>query len=80
MVRRIAILVVACVVSAHAQIPKLDYSSYLGGSSDESGYAIATDSAGAVYIAGFTTSPDLPVITHPSVTMPAAPATCSSRS
>ena len=56
------VLLIVLVGSAEAQIPKLDYASYLGGSGDESGYAVATDSMGAVYIAGFTTSPDLPVV------------------
>lgn len=41
---------------------KLDYSSYLGGSGNDWGYAVATDAAGAVYIAGFTQSSDLPMM------------------
>lgn len=47
---------------AQAQVPKFDYPSYMGGSGDESAYAVATDSTGAIYIAGFTTSSDLPVV------------------
>jgi hypothetical protein len=61
LIRWLALFVVL-VGTAEAQIPKLDYSSYLGGSSDESAYAVATDSAGAVYVAGFTTSTDLPML------------------
>jgi uncharacterized protein (TIGR03437 family) len=37
------------------------YSTYLGGSGDESGYAIAIDSAGAAYVTGETTSQDFPM-------------------
>ena len=38
----------------------LVYSTYLGGSEDDIGYGIATDSAGNAYVAGFTASPDFP--------------------
>jgi uncharacterized protein (TIGR03437 family) len=41
--------------------PALSYSSYLGGAGDDASRAIATDSAGNVYIAGGTTSADLAV-------------------
>ncbi|MBI3210856.1 MAG: SBBP repeat-containing protein, partial [Candidatus Solibacter usitatus] len=37
------------------------YSTYFGGSDDDAGMGIAVDSAGAVYIAGATTSVNLPV-------------------
>jgi uncharacterized protein (TIGR03437 family) len=40
--------------------PALSYSTYLGGSQDESARGIAVDSQGNVYIAGFTNSPNLP--------------------
>lgn len=65
MVRRlISQLWLSLIVTAivHGQSFKLDYSSYLGGSGNEWGYAVAADSSGAVYIAGFTDSANLPVI------------------
>lgn len=37
------------------------YSTYYGGSNDESALAIAVDSTGSPYVAGFTTSRDFPV-------------------
>ena len=40
--------------------PVLAYSTYLGGSGDDWAYAIAVDPAGAVYVAGQTTSTDFP--------------------
>ena len=41
---------------------KLDYSSFLGGSANDWGYAVATDSSGAIYIAGFSQSSDFPLV------------------
>lgn len=41
--------------------PVLDYSTYLGRSEYDVGYAIATDDAGSAYVAGETDSPDFPV-------------------
>jgi len=38
------------------------YSTYLGGSSGETGYGIAVDTTGAAYITGTTTSPDFPLM------------------
>lgn len=52
----------AFVTKLDATGAKLDYSTYFGGSSTESGAGIAVDSSGNVYIAGQTSSPDLPVI------------------
>ena len=43
--------------------PTLTYSTYLGGSGGDGGTAIAVDSAGALYNAGFTGDTDFPVST-----------------
>ena len=43
--------------------PVLSYSTYLGGSSDSYGNAIAVDKAGNAYVAGETTSSDFPTTT-----------------
>jgi hypothetical protein len=40
----------------------LVYSTYLGGSHGDSGWAIQGDSAGFIYVAGYTLSPDFPVL------------------
>ncbi len=40
----------------------LVYSSYLGGSHGDSGWAIQGDSAGFIYVTGYTLSPDFPVL------------------
>jgi hypothetical protein len=39
----------------------LVYSTYLGGSSDESGHSIAVDASGSAYVTGFTTSSNFPI-------------------
>jgi uncharacterized protein (TIGR03437 family) len=39
----------------------LVYSTYLGGNSEDDGYAIAVDSAGEAYVAGSTTSTNFPI-------------------
>ena len=40
--------------------PVLTYATFFGGASDEAAYAVATDPAGNVYIAGYTASGNLP--------------------
>ncbi|MDA2929078.1 SBBP repeat-containing protein [Acidobacteria bacterium AH-259-O06] len=40
--------------------PVLEYSTYLGGSGDDQGWAIAVDAAGSAYVTGWTQSPDFP--------------------
>ena len=40
----------------------LVYSTYLGGSSEDSGYRIALDSSGKVYVSGLTASTNFPII------------------
>jgi len=40
--------------------PVLAYATYLGGSGDDYAYGIAVDGAGAMYVAGFTSSPNFP--------------------
>lgn len=40
----------------------LGYSTYLGGSGSDNGYAVAVDSSGQAYVAGGTTSPDFPLL------------------
>ncbi len=40
--------------------PELEYSTLVGGAGQDSGHAVAVDTAGHAYVAGFTTSPDFP--------------------
>jgi hypothetical protein len=42
--------------------PALSYSKLIGGSGSDLGMAVATDSAGNVYLAGTTTSHDFPIV------------------
>src|SRR5262249_51840188 len=42
--------------------PSLDFSTYLGGSGDESGLALAVDGTGNTYITGSTTSTNFPTL------------------
>lgn len=48
--------------------PVLVYSTYLGGNGDEQPSGIAVDSAGSVYLAGYTDSADFPLTTLGSTT------------
>jgi hypothetical protein len=48
--------------------PILNYSTYIGGTSDETGFAIATDSSGDAYIGGATDSTDFPTAGAGTVT------------
>ena len=43
-------------------VPQIVYSTFIGGSADDAGYAIAVDPAGEAYITGFTSSPDFPTV------------------
>jgi len=43
-------------------IDPLIYSTYLGGSGDDTGYGIAVDSAGNAYVTGYTSSTDFPTM------------------
>jgi len=52
----------AFVTKINADGTTLLYSTYLGGSSDEVGQGIAVDSAGSVYLTGYTGSPDFPTV------------------
>lgn len=54
----------AFVTKINAGGTALLYSTYLGGSSDEVGQSIAVDSAGSVYLTGYTGSGDFPTV-HP---------------
>src|SRR6266576_1657234 len=49
--------------------PVLNYSSYLGGSSDDIGYGIAVDASGNAFIAGQTLSTDFPLGTNGAVSL-----------
>jgi hypothetical protein len=52
----------AFVTKLNAAGTALTYSTYLGGTTDESGNGIALDSAGNTYVAGGTSSTDFPVV------------------
>ncbi len=51
----------AFVTKWNADGSRILYSTYLGGSGDDSATGLAVDSAGSVYVTGTTTSPDFPV-------------------
>nr|MDA8388383.1 SBBP repeat-containing protein [Nitrospiraceae bacterium] len=42
--------------------PQIVYSTFIGGGSDDAGYAIAVDSSGEAYITGFTSSTNFPTV------------------
>jgi sugar lactone lactonase YvrE len=44
--------------------PTLSYSTYLGGSANDAGTAIAVDNTGNIYVIGFTSDTDFPVTAH----------------
>jgi hypothetical protein len=52
--------------------PLLNYSTYLGGSGDDTGFGIAVDGSGDAFVAGTTSSIDFPVVAATAV-VPAAP-------
>lgn len=65
--------------NVHAFIAKLNatgtgliYSTFLGGSADDEAVAVALDSAGAAYVAGWTSSPDFPLVApyQPTASLP----------
>jgi hypothetical protein len=43
--------------------PVVSYATYVGGSAFEQGSAIAVDASGSAYVAGYTASPDFPLVT-----------------
>lgn len=51
----------AFVVMLDASLSKLRYSTYLGGSGNDGGYAVAVDNKGNAYVTGFASSPDFPL-------------------
>ncbi len=53
--------VVISVLSGNDTVPFVIYSTYLGGSQGDVGYGVADDSAGNLYVTGYTLSPDFPV-------------------
>jgi hypothetical protein len=52
----------AFVAKLSASGAMLDYSSYLGGSSEDNAAGIALDAAGNVFVAGYTISKDFPIV------------------
>ncbi len=52
----------AFITVLNADASAITYSAYLGGTSDDFGYGIATDAAGNAYVVGQTTSLDFPVV------------------
>jgi beta-propeller repeat-containing protein len=60
----------AFVTKLSADGASLAYSTYLGGTGDDGGAAIAIDSAGNAYVGGTTTSTDFPLPASPPATTP----------
>ena len=52
----------AFVAKLNAAGSALVYSTYLGGSGDDSGHGIAVDSSGNAYVTGYTDSTDFPTV------------------
>jgi hypothetical protein len=50
----------AASISGPALDPRVEYSTFLGGTGDESGTRVAVDAAGNVYVTGTTSSPEFP--------------------
>lgn len=51
----------ACVFQLSSDLSQLNWSTYLGGSDDDSGFSLAEDNAGNVFVCGGTQSVDFPV-------------------
>ncbi len=60
------------VVKLNPQATQYLYARYVGGSVNDYGNAIAVDSAGDAYVAGYTNSPDFPVTSGSNFVTPAA--------
>lgn len=58
----------AFVTKLNANGSALVYSTYLGGSTNDEGIAIAVDGAGCAYVAGFTASTNFPAVNAPQTT------------
>ncbi|MBC7363342.1 MAG: SBBP repeat-containing protein [Candidatus Aminicenantes bacterium] len=57
----------AFVAKINAAGTEMVYCGFLGGTYDDSGTGIAVDSAGNVYVCGYTKSPDFPVVIGPYI-------------